>query len=318
MFEVQFVKGNDFDQVVLRDTATDTSAMIVPSCGAILNAFNVEHDGRTINVIHGYDNAEDFAAHAESKGFRSCKLSPFACRIKDAQYNFGDKSFTIEKFILNGSALHGLLYNVPFTVVNSQADEYSATITLQHEYKATDKGYPFEYTCTVMYTLKAGNNLTLTTEITNNDKGLIPMHDGWHPYFTFGGSINDLQLEFQSKNIVDFDAALIPTGNTQPYQTFAALRPLGETEFDNCFTLNFAECQPLCVLRDPQQQLQLEIRSGNSYPYLQIYTPPHRTSIAIENLSAIPDAFNNGVGLRVLSPGETATYTTTYTITSLL
>jgi aldose 1-epimerase len=71
------------------------------------------------------------------------------------------------------------------------------------------------------------------------------------------------------------------------------------------------------VLRDAAQKIQVEIHPDKSYPYLQIYTPPHRNSIAIENLSAAPDVFNNGMGAKVLAPNETANFTTTYTITLL-
>jgi len=51
-----------------------------------------------------------------------------------------------------------------------------------------------------------------------------------------------------------------------------------------------------------------------SYPYLQIYTPPHRRSIAIENISGVPDAFNNGMGFITLEPDQSAIFKTTYKI----
>jgi aldose 1-epimerase len=73
----------------------------------------------------------------------------------------------------------------------------------------------------------------------------------------------------------------------------------------------------MCVVRNPKRKVQLEIYPEKSYPYLQIYTPDHRKSIAIENLSAAPDAFNNGLGLKVLEPGEAATFTTKFIIRSL-
>jgi aldose 1-epimerase len=53
---------------------------------------------------------------------------------------------------------------------------------------------------------------------------------------------------------------------------------------------------------------------SDSYPYLQIYTPPHRKSIAIENVSGPPDAFNNGMGFVTLEPGQSALFTTTYKV----
>lgn len=317
MFDARFVKDTDFDKIILKDVSTHTSVEIIPSCGAILNAFIIVNDGTPINVIDGYNDTADFKNNAETKGFKSCKLSPFACRINNAAYNFGEKNYTIEKFLLNGSALHGLLYDVEFMVTKTWAGEKNAGVTLQHQYPGSDKGYPFKYTCVVTYELKENNSLTLTTAITNNDEGLIPIQDGWHPYFGFGGSINDLQLEFQSTSMVEFDATLIPTGKLLPYQEFGALKKIGTTTFDHCFVLNLSECQPLCVLRDADKKIQVAIHPGKSYPYLQLYTPPHRKSIAIENLSAIPDAFNNGTGLKVLAPGTTENFITTYTVTSL-
>jgi aldose 1-epimerase len=45
-----------------------------------------------------------------------------------------------------------------------------------------------------------------------------------------------------------------------------------------------------------------------------LYTPPHRRSIAIENLSSAPDAFNNGIGLISLDPDHTRTFSVRYVI----
>jgi aldose 1-epimerase len=82
--------------------------------------------------------------------------------------------------------------------------------------------------------------------------------------------------------------------------------------------LNFAECQPLCVLRNTDKKVQIEIYPDKSYSYLQIYTPDHRNSIAIENLSAPPDTFNNGIDLKVLTPGEMAEFKTVFKISQIV
>ncbi len=323
MFAINQNSENGFEKLVLKDKLSKTYVEIIPACGAILHAFTVFHNGIYINTIDHYETKADFSENVTSKGFKSCKLSPFACRINNASYHFGEKDYTIKKFLLNGSALHGLLYDAPFIILEQFADDLSAGVTLKYTYTGTDEGYPFYYDCLVEYQLKKDNELTIVTEIINKDKGLIPIQDGWHPYFSFGGKIDDLQLEFQSKEILVFDDALLPTGETKPYAAFDSIKKIGENFFDNCFTLNFADpmaigCQPLCVLRDPSKKLQIEIRPDKHYPYLQIYTPPHRNSIAIENLSAAPDAFNNKLGLITLQPGESTIFTTTYKITSLI
>ena len=318
MFATEANNENGFDKIVLKDTLSKTFVEIIPSCGAILHSFTVLHNTSLLNVIDHYESAEDFARNVTSNGFKSCKLSPFACRVNNATYRFGEKEYTLEKFLLNKNALHGLLYDADFAVMDQYADAASAGVALRYSYTGNDKGYPFHYDCVVAYHLKKDNELTIITEIINKDKGLIPIQDGWHPYFTLGGKIDELQLEFQSKEILVFNDSLIPTGELLPYQEFGSLRKISDTTFDNCFIVNFAECQPLCVLRDADKKIQIEIRPDKHYPYLQIYTPPHRNSIAIENLSAAPDAFNNKMGLIILQPGENIIFATTYKITSLI
>lgn len=294
-----------------------TFAEILPACGALLHAFSILHNRVPVNVIEQYESIDDFKSHAESKGFKSCKLSPFACRIKDASYRFAGETYTTGKFTLNGSALHGLIYDAPFTVTEEMASAAFARVSMEYAYSGTDPGYPFHYDCQVTYELQPDHVLSIITSVINRDKGNIPMQDGWHPYFTLGNNINELQLEFQSKEKIVFDEAMIPTGEMIPYQEFGSLRKIGDERFDDCFTVNFSECQPLCVLRDPGQGLQVEIYPDRSYPYLQIYTPDHRNSIAIENLSAPPDTFNNGIGLITLAPGTTASFKTSYRLKSL-
>jgi aldose 1-epimerase len=318
MFATSVNNENGFDKIVLKDILSKTFVDIIPSWGASLHSFTVFHDNALLNVIDHYDSAEDFSLNVTSKGFKGCKLSPFACRINNATYRFGENEYIIGKFLLNENALHGLLYDAEFIVMDQYADEASAGVALKYSYPGNDKGYPFQYDCVVAYHLKRNNELTIVTEIINKDKGLIPVQDGWHPYFTLGGKIDGLQLEFQSKEILVINEALIPTGELLPYQEFGSLKKINNTSFDNCFTVNFAECQPLCVLRDEQKKLQIEIRPDKHYPYMQIYTPPHRNSIAIENLSAPPDAFNNKMGLIILQPGENIIFTTTYKIISLI
>lgn len=314
MFSVHENLENGFHKIVLQDDFSKTSAQIVPSCGGILQSFVVFNDGKPINVIDSYDNATDFKDHVTSKGFLGCKLSPFVCRINGGRYHFAEKDYRIEKYYSGNHALHGLLFDEFFTVVEQQATETTARVSMKYAYRKNDPGYPFNYDCIITYELQNANQLDITTTIENKDEGLIPIQDGWHPYFKLGGRINDMMLEFQSREMVEFDSGLIPTGNMVIYEEYGSLKRIGEDVFDNCFTLNFAECQPLCVLKNNIKKIEIEIIPDPSYPYLQIYTPSHRNSIAIENISSVPDAFNNGIGLKVLTAGESATFKTAYKI----
>ncbi len=314
-FQVNVTGEEASTKVFLTDNASGCIAEVF-AFGAVLNSFSIPLNQERINVIDGYATVEE-ARETMTASFKSSKLSPFVCRIKNARYHFGENSYHLTKFSKGSSAIHGLIYDAVFSVVEQTSDDAEACVKLQYVYDNNSEGFPFRYRCEVEYKLTANNSLTITTAITNINEQLMPVADGWHPYFTLGDTVNGCQLEFQSKEMLEFDEDLIPTGKLIPYQEFGSIKNIETISLDNCFTVNFAECQPLCVLRNPKKKIQVEIYPSTSYPYLQIFTPRHRKSIAIENLSAAPDAFNNGIGLKVLDPDETASFTTTFVIHSL-
>jgi len=127
--------------------------------------------------------------------------------------------------------------------------------------------------------------------------------------------MSDWLLYFNADTQLELDTALVPTGRLLPYPGFLEEAPIGDTVLNNCFVLNPDEGGSACTLRHPVNGLQLSIFPDASYPYILLYTPPHRRSIAIENLSAPPDAFNNKMGLLLLPPGDTRTFTVYYQLT---
>ena len=111
--------------------------------------------------------------------------------------------------------------------------------------------------------------------------------------------------------MIEFNNDLVPTGNYLPYNDFNEAKKFGDTFLDNCFELNETNTTA-CSLKNITNGSQLNIIPSGAYPYLQIYTPPHRKSIAIENLSSVPDAFNNGIELIIAKPGTVNIFSTTY------
>jgi aldose 1-epimerase len=317
MFGITSKIINGFELVELKNTTGETYAEVIPGCGAILHSFNIWHKGKHLNTIDNYTDKEDFEKNVTTQGFKSCKLSPFACRVKDAAYEFNGVKYVADKFLLGKNALHGLIYDASFSIVSRQVNESSATLVLKYEYRADEKGYPFNYDCIITYQLKAGNELLVATQVINKDEKSIPIQDGWHPYFMLGKKIDELELTLHSKEQVVFDSEIIPTREMKYYRDFFEGKKLGDHFFDDCFLLDLNAGQTACRLKDTENNIQIEIRPDNNYPYLQLYTPPHRNSIAIENLSAPPDTFNNGINLIVLDPGESANFATSFVITSL-
>jgi aldose 1-epimerase len=300
-------------QVILTAPDTGAAVIILPDYGAMLHAFTVQTKNGPHNIIDNYSGAAEIKEEL-GKSYKSSKLSPFACRIAGGKYIYDGEEFEFEHKFMDGSAIHGLLYNKAFKKTNTFCDEQKAGVDFWYHYKEEDNGFPFDYTCGIRYTLLPQNTLELQTTIINLDDLPIPMTDGWHPYFTLGGKVDEWQLYFGSDTMLEFDEKLVPTGKLLPYQSFLAPGAIGNTQLDNCFLLNGRQGYPACTLRNNATGLQLNLFPDHTYPYLQIYTPPHRKSIAIENLSAAPDAFNNNMGLLMLEPRHTHTFTVYYQV----
>jgi aldose 1-epimerase len=313
-FSVQIDKEDLFPVIRLKDKNNNTEAEIY-SFGAILNAFTIEGKKGKANIIDGFTSPTD-ARETITKTFRSAKLSPFVCRLQKGEYIFHGEVYKIKKFYLGSEAIHGLLYDAPFTVKDHGADDSRAFVRLLYKYNKKEEGYPFSYSTEVAYTLETENTLSIQTVVINNSESDMPLNDGWHPYFQLGKTVNDLLVQFNSNTMVEFNSHLLPTGKVTPYHKFERMESLGDTFLDNCFVLKDSS-QPACILKDEKMQIQLSIITDKSYPYLQVYTPPNRKSIAIENLSSAPDSFNNGMGLIIIKPGEQYSFATSYRVALL-
>jgi aldose 1-epimerase len=130
-----------------------------------------------------------------------------------------------------------------------------------------------------------------------------------------GETIDSATLSFTTNKQLKFSADLLPTGNTIQDNRFVDGQKMEGIFLDNCFLLDHhSETKQNCTLKN--DAVTLTITPDKQYPYLQIYTPPHRKSIAIENLTSAPDSFNNGIGLLVIEPHHTIECATTYTLTA--
>ncbi|MFT3825837.1 MAG: aldose 1-epimerase [Chitinophagaceae bacterium] len=310
-FTIEHRKDKDLSVVRLQDNATNTIVDILPAYGALLHAFSIPVNGTPFNIVDNYADQADVARDL-AISYKSSKLSPFVCRLNEGKYEFDGETYEIANKFGDGNAIHGLLYNKAFKVADEFSDDNQASVTLRYHYKREDPGYPFDYVCEVRYTLHTGSTLQVETTLINLDEEVIPVADGWHPYFQLGLPVNECFLQFRSDKMLEFTDKLIPTGKLLDEPAFRDGGLLGDRQLDNCFLLEIEEGAPCCVLHNPENLLTLSIYSNTRYPYLQLYTPPHRRSIAIENLSGAPDCFNNGMGLRTLQPASSEAFNVWY------
>jgi aldose 1-epimerase len=310
-FNITQEKDEDLNLLQISDLSSGIQVRILPEAGALLHEYSIPLGNRRIQVINGYKNGNDLKNNYPAS-YKSAKLSPFVCRISEGRYTFEGISYEFRNKFEDGSAIHGILFNKPFTLIEKKIQKEEASIELGYHYKKEDPAYPFEYKITVKYTLKTGGRLYLETTVLNCSRQAIPMADGWHPYFSLEGKVNNWLLSFRSRKNVAFNEKLIPMGHMIETSAYYSPKPVGETFFDHCYILEADDGNAAATLENPENGLRLSLFPDRSYPFLQIYTPDDRKSIAIENLSSAPDSFNNGMGLIILEPDHLQSFSVLY------
>jgi aldose 1-epimerase len=307
-FSIDIQPISNFKKVHITNNANGNSIDIITK-GGLLNSWKQSID--QWDIIDGNDFEQGWG-NFESDGFKSGKMSPYACRLYKGQYTHLNKSYQIEKFYLGDHALHGILYDAEYEIKDTTIKENSAGLTLVHHYLGTDKGFPFNYEIVLTWTFHSNNKVNIQTTITNQSTQTIPMMDGWHPYFTLGECINNCTLQFEHKGMLVYDKALLPTGSFISNPQFNSPALISNTHLDNGYLMDTSN--PTCTLEN--EKYTLIVQSNKEYPYLQLYTAPNRKSIAIENLTAAPNCFNNKMGLHIMQPQEVWTLETSYQLIS--
>ncbi len=279
---------------------------VVTELGATLRSY--ELDGRA--VLDGFDADEMRpACHGQV-------LAPWPNRIADGRYTAPDG--TAQQLPLTEPdrlcALHGLVGWLPWRVAARHAESVQLECELWPQ-----TGYPFHLRMAVSYELDAGG-LRCTMSATNAGIAPAPYAVGHHPYFACGGRVDDALLRLPARAVLEADERLIPTGRALPVAgtayDFTSERRLGATGLDHCF----AELDA-----DADGVYRASISDGATWRttvwmrpplrWLMVFTsdtlaaPRRRRAVAIEPMSAPPNAFQSGVDVAILAPGETHTAT---------
>jgi len=241
-----------------------------------------------------------------NRWFKNLPLFPFPNRMDQGQYLWEG---TVYQFAVNdiqtGTALHGFSANKQMDEVAVDTQENEAAIHCTYHFKGKNAGYPFPFTFEMHFHLSDEQGVVVTLSATNTGTAPMPFGLGWHPYFQFGSSIDQLQLQLPPVQMVGLDEHMIPTGKLYEYDRFAEPQKLGAEVLDNCFKLKQEGGRAALELSDGNRTLHYWQEAGpEKFPYIQLFTPPHRDSIAIEPMSCNVNAFNNGDHLWRLQPGE--------------
>lgn len=209
------------------------------------------------------------------------------------------------------NAIHGLLRNTAYRLV----ERGESTVTLgavvfpQH-------GYPFQLDTTVRYEL-VDNALQVTHTILNRSGSRAPVALGTHPFLTIGDvPAEDLELVVNTATHFEVDARLLPLREVAVDGTgydLRAGRPLKDLRLDDAFGGLITVDGVSALLRAPDGR-EVRLLQDENHPYVQVFTTRHfpknggsGLAVAIEPMTAPANAFNTGLGLHWVEPGDTWT-----------
>lgn len=291
--------GNLF-KYTFADAESGNSFSIIPGYGACL--VDLVFEGKSI--LDGYPTYEELI---ENKWSKSAFLFPFPNRLKDGVYYFENVRY---QFPVNnpgtGNAIHGYGKSLPMEVSDIDCGQNSAQVRCTYTGNGENPSYPFPFSFSVLMTISNKNTFEVEMSFKNTGMGNLPVGLGWHPYFSIAGSADEIWMQLPACHKVIIDDRMIPTGEKKFFEDFIAEKSLAGVNLDNCFEVPVGNGRFEMSLRSSLGQLSYWQETGQGrYPFIQLFTPDHRHSVAIEPMTCNVDAFNNGDGLLILEKGAT-------------
>ena len=275
--------------------------IVVTEVGAALRRYVVED----VDVLEGYPSTE------MCTGARGQSFVPWPNRIADGRYTFeGEEQQLPLTEPTAGNAIHGLTRWTPWHLVHDN----HVSLRFAH-WLPPQPGYPFALRCEITYRL-TGSGLVVETVATNVGDRPCPYATGAHPYLQLGADqVEDLQVRLPAASWYPTDDRGIPTERRSVAGTDRDLReltPIGDLVLDTAFTdLDRSADGTSTVLVSRSDGARAELWMDEQYRYVELFTGDslpeksrRRRSLAVEPMSAAPNAFRTGDGLRTLDPGS--------------
>jgi aldose 1-epimerase len=257
--------------------------------------------------IDGVTVAEPFAETASPPMGAGIVLVPWPNRIRDGAWQLDGKTQQLDLTDPGyKQATHGLLRNTAYTLLDRGDDwvTFGATVFPQH-------GYPFLLDTSVTYRL-VERGLEVTHTIANVGEHGAPVAVGAHPYFRVGDvPVSELTLSVQAATRFELDEKLLPIAEHPVDGEFDLRggRLLGEIDL-NVTLGSLPAGETSSVLTAPDGR-SVEVWQDENFGFVQVYTPRNfpgldgvKHAVAIEPMTAAPDAFNSGLGLHWVEAGD--------------
>jgi aldose 1-epimerase len=290
----------------------------------------IVHAGQSLTVVEvgggireylagGRTILDGFAESEASEGGRGQLLVPWPNRLAGGRYTWVGRNYQLpitEPEQLN--AIHGLVRWANWSVSATGEGEAVARHRLYPQ-----PGWEWILDLDVSYHLSE-EGLEVVTSARNvaaDRAGACPIAFGWHPYLhAFGAMVDDTVLTAPASLVYQSDTRGLPIRRDDVAGTecdFRGGRRVGAAVLDTAFTglERDREGRATVHLHPADRSTEgVDLWVGPEYTHLMLFSGDtlsavdrRRRGLAVEPMTAAPDAFNNGDGLRALEPGETLT-----------
>jgi len=300
MYQTEITTFGEFERYTFFSEHRQNQFSIVPGYG--LNLLDLQLEGQPL--LDAYLDAAELKI---GEWYKNTLLFPFPNRLKDGRYSHNGKNY---QFPINEpstqTAIHGFGNTAAFEVTKVTPGKEAIEVHCLHQASGERPYYPFPFRLEVKIHLSDTNGFRMELTFHNTGMESLPVGLGWHPYFAFGETVDQLKLQLPPCRKVAIDEQMIPTGDTISFDAFNQLSTIKETNLDNCFKLlpdTTGIAQAVIVSSKGRLRYWQESGAGR-FPFLQVFTPPKRESIALEPMTCNINGFNNQDGLVVLGAGE--------------
>jgi len=285
---------------------------VATEVGAGLRLLEHEADGVARPLIAGY------AEHEPARHGAGQILLPWANRVAGARYSFDGEARQLDVTEpATGNAIHGLTRWLPWRLAEHTADSVRLELSL-----FPHPGYPHTLELAVRYRVGTDG---LAVDICARNTGVHPAPYGFgaHPYITPGappeeGRADEWTLHLPAERYLAVDDRMIPRGgfdvDSSPYD-FRKPRSLAGCALDTAFGGLQRELDGIGRIRlSAPGGTAVTLWLDRGLEWVQVFTGDalaggaRRAAVAIEPMSAPPDAFNSGTDLKRLEPGATVTH----------
>ena len=277
-----------------------------PEKGGLLNQLNLKlPSGSFINILSSVSDEKDLELNPT---FKNIPLFPFPNRLDNGRYEFDGVEY---QFPINEpekrNNLHGFAFDQGFFLENTEVSPDLVKTSLKFVYDGLLDFYPFPSSVEMHFEVKEQVGLEVCALVKNLGSKPMPVGFGWHPYFSLAEATDSLSLKLPPVKRKAMNDRALPTGESDDFESFSRLAPIGDVFLDDCFELLASQDKASVILWSEKQQFGLDIwqqAGGEQYQYIQVFTHPQRDRIAVEPMTCNVNAFQNGEGLQVLQPGE--------------